>query len=383
MLPKTVTFYSNFLVLHQTPFCEAMVRLLGDGFTFVATESISAERLAMGYVDLNHSASYVLNAYETEKAHQKALAIGLSSDIVIIGSAPEEYVAERLRQNRPTFRYAERFFKQGRWKILHPMYLYKRYMLDIRHRKKNLYMLCSSAYTASDCRMICSYPKKTYRWGYFPPLRRYADIDALIARKKPGSILWVARLIALKHPEDAIETARQLRANGYAVTLDLIGDGKLRKAVETLIHQYGLGDCVHVLGYLSSEAVRERMEQADLFLFTSDRNEGWGAVMNESMNAACAVVANREIGSVPYLLRDGENGRIYDRKKRGDLVEKVKSLLDDPVAKRKMQKNAYRTVAELWNADVAAERLLKLCDCVTEQTPVPFTEGPCSPDFSI
>ena len=34
------------------------------------------------------------------------------------------------------------------------------------------------------------------------------------------------------------------------------------------------------------------MEQADIYLFTSDRNEGWGAVANEAMNSACAMVAD-------------------------------------------------------------------------------------------
>ena len=34
------------------------------------------------------------------------------------------------------------------------------------------------------------------------------------------------------------------------------------------------------------------MEKADIFLFTSDRREGWGAVANEAMNSACALVVS-------------------------------------------------------------------------------------------
>ena len=49
------------------------------------------------------------------------------------------------------------------------------------------------------------------------------------------------------------------------------------------------------------------MEKSEIFLFTSDKGEGWGAVLNESMNSACAVVASHAIGSVPFLLKDGEN----------------------------------------------------------------------------
>lgn len=379
MRPKTVTVFSNYLVLHQAPFCEAMARLLGDGFTFVATEPIEAERLAMGYEDLN--APYLLNAYESEEKRRKAESLALSSDVVITGSAPESFVRERIRKNLLTFRYAERFFKQGRWKILFPNYLLKRYRLDVRHRNRNLYMLCASAYTAEDCRFLGCYPKKTYRWGYFPPVRRSENPAALLDAKQPLSILWAGRMLGWKHPGDAVDVAKRLREDGFGFTLTLIGDGPLRGALERSIAQNGLSDCVRITGFLKPEQVRTQMERADVFLFTSDRNEGWGAVLNEAMNAGCAVAANRAIGSVPYLLRDGENGLIYDREKPDDLYRCVQRILDDPAKKRDLQRNAYRTVTELWNGDVAAERFLRLCECLTEGRPVEYTDGPCSPDF--
>src|SRR5690606_2121710 len=57
--------------------------------------------------------------------------------------------------------------------------------------------------------------------------------------------------------------------------------------------------------------VLKMMEQSNVFLFTSDRNEGWGAVLNEAMGAGCACVASQEIGSVPYLITNDINGLIF------------------------------------------------------------------------
>lgn len=57
-----------------------------------------------------------------------------------------------------------------------------------------------------------------------------------------------------------------------------------------------------------SRKVREHMEDADIFLFTSDYNGGRGAVLNESMNSGCMVAASHAIGSVPFLLEDGKRG---------------------------------------------------------------------------
>ena len=79
-----------------------------------------------------------------------------------------------------------------------------------------------------------------------------------------------------------------------------------------MIREKKLEDCVHMLGAMSPDEVRKHMEQANIFLFTSDRNEGWGAVLNEAMNSGCAVVASHAIGSVPYLIKNGNNGYIYE-----------------------------------------------------------------------
>lgn len=376
----TLTFFSNFLLHHQTPFCEAMVRLLGDNFKFVATEKIPQERLDMGYKDLSKSVDYAVNSYESEENYKKALKLGLDSDVVIIGSAPDEFIKERLKQNKLTFRYYERFFKEGRWRILDPRVLKAHYQQDFKYRKKNLYMLCASAYTAPDCWFIFSYPNKTYKWGYFPPVKKYDDIEEILKLKRPASILWTARFIKLKHPEAPLYVAKRLKDEGYNFTLNIIGSGELEQKIKGNIAKNGLDDCVKLLGTMSPEKVREYMERSEIFLFTSDKNEGWGAVINESMNSACAVVASRAIGSVPYLIKNGENGLIYKDGNLKDLYNKVKFLLDNREQRENLGVNAYKTLKDTWNADVAAERLIKLIETIKEGKDTPFKDGPCSKD---
>jgi glycosyltransferase involved in cell wall biosynthesis len=97
------------------------------------------------------------------------------------------------------------------------------------------------------------------------------------------------------------------------------------------------------------------MEKASVYLFTSSRKEGWGAVLNESMNSGCAVVASYDAGSVPFMVRDGENGFTFNNKK--DLFKKTEKLLADDELRKKLGKNAYITVRDKWNAELAAERL--------------------------
>lgn len=375
-----ITFFSNFINEHQIPFCNAMYQKTNGQFRFVATESISAERLSMGFKDQSNDFPYVIKAYESDVSYLEAMELGEKSDVVIIGDAPDEFVQERIEAGKLTFRYWERFFKQGRWRILDPRVLKARYQHDIRYRNRNLHMLCASAYTAPDCRFIFSYPNKTYRWGYFPEVKRYEDVEKVIGLKHPASILWVGRLIGLKHPDASIRLAEKLKQEGYQFKLDIIGEGDKKPYLIELIKKKNLENCVQIHGFMPPEQVREWMERADIYLFTSDHNEGWGAVLNESMNAACAVVACREIGSVPYLIEDGANGFQYDRKKKDDLFMQVKQLLDDDELKHSMQRRAYETMLNTWNADAAADRLLHLIDCLQEGKEVEYTTGPCSRD---
>ena len=374
----TITFFSDYLNHHQIPFCEAMVKRIGDGFRFVATETVSERRLKMGYKK-HEDEPYLVASYKDNSSYMEAMRLGYESDVVIIGSAPDDFIEKRLADNKLTFRYSERYFKKFSWRF-HPLAIKAHYQKDFRYRKKNLHMLCASAYTAPDCRFIFSYPYKTYRWGYFPPIRLYDDIDELIGLKHPASILWAGRLIGLKHPEEAIYMAEKLKENGYRFTLNIIGDGELRPKLEQMIDNKALSDYVSILGFMSPEKVRENMEQSEIFLFTSDKNEGWGAVLNESMNSACAVVACREIGSVPYLIEDGVNGFIYDKHGRNSLYSHVKQLIEDKDLREKIQKNAYETMKNTWNAEVAADRLLHLIDCIQKGTETGYTSGPCSRD---
>lgn len=377
-----ITFFSNFINEHQIPFCEAMYKKTNGGFRFVATEPIDRERLKMGFVDKSEHFSYVIKSYENDSSYKMAMELGLSSDVVIIGSAPDDFIKERLDQNKLTFRYFERFFKEGRIRILDPRVFKAHYKQDFRYRNKNLYMLCASAYTAPDCRFILSYPDKTYKWGYFPETEQlpYDSIAKAKQKENKVKILWAGRMIDWKHPEAAIYLSKQLESYNLPFSLDMIGDGEMRSNLENIVRNENLQDDVSFLGSMPPDQVRKNMMSADIFLFTSDRNEGWGAVLNESMSNACAVVASREIGSVPYLIEDSKNGLVYNRKDKNSLFNCVKRLIENKSFRETLGKNAYDTIKNLWNAEVATDRLLTLIECINNGTPVPYTTGPCSKD---
>jgi glycosyltransferase involved in cell wall biosynthesis len=98
------------------------------------------------------------------------------------------------------------------------------------------------------------------------------------------------------------------------------------------------------------------------------------------MNSGCAVVASHAIGSVPYLMKNGENGMIYESGNVEMLYEKVKYLLAHPDMQRKLGEAAYKTLLTQWNATIAAERFLILEDALLkgEKQPSLYETGLCS-----
>lgn len=372
-----VVFVSNYYNHHQAPFSEYMAKRDGVLYTFIETDKISEERKKLGWGIANYP-SFVRNAFSSENDYNESIRQINEADVVIYGSAPERFFKERLKNGKLTFKYAERIYKTGFKWWQQPLRFVKN--LSRGWSKKNHYLLCASAYSYADFSKTFNFRKRAYNWGYFTQLKKYSDIDELINGKEKNSILWVARLLEWKHPESAINVAERLKKEGYAFNLKIIGTGILEEEIKKSIEEKGLNDCVKMLGAMTPEQVRDYMEKSEIFLFTSDFNEGWGAVLNESMNSACAVVASHAIGSVPLLIEDGKNGFIYKNGDEDDLFEKTKFLLDNSEKRVEVSKKAYCTISEKWNAEVAAERFLSLVNSINsgEKKPELYTDGPCS-----
>lgn len=355
-MPKVI-LVSNYINHHQIPFCNAMYRLLGGAFAFCQTEEMEEERIRMGWKE-QQDIPYLILYRENPETYQKWID---ECAVVFFGGTDEEsYIQYRLTNKKPLIRYSERVYKEGQWKAISPRGLRKKYLDHTRYRRDEVYMLCSGAYVPSDFSIVRAYPDKMLRWGYFPETRIYQE-EELFSKKKPGHIVWAARFIDWKHPELPVETAKYLKEKGLKFHLDIIGGGEYGEQIAGMVKQYGLQEQVTLCGFKEPAEVRKFMEAADIFLVTSDRKEGWGAVVNEAMNSGCAVVADHMIGAVPFLIQHEKNGLIYEDGKKQQLFELVESLLLDRNYCEKLGRNAYASIVGEWNAETAAERICGLC----------------------
>ena len=339
-------------------------------------------RLDLGFEDLDQKYDFVVRSYESKEMYEEAKKLALESDVVIIGSTTDELIEERLKQDKLTFRYRARvfifpdgicntIFNKDKMKLF--------YNRHIKYRKnKNLHMLCANAYGAKDFNRLGLYKNKTYKWGYFLENTIY-DIDKLLGEKEKNQktqIIWVARFIKWKHPEIVVKLARNLKKQNYNFKIQMLGTGKLEDKIKKQIKNNNLEDVIEVVGQVPSNEVKNYMEKANIFIGTSDSFEGWGAVINESMNAGCAIVASKKMGSVPFLIGNNDTGLMYDNYK--DLENKVKLLIKDSKLRKKFSKNAYNYITTKWTGELAAENIIKLFDSIINDKKVDLQDGPAS-----
>ena len=106
----------------------------------------------------------------------------------------------------------------------------------------------------------------------------------------------------------------------------IAGDGWMREGLQRQIDALGLGEVVTLLGMRAD--VPDLLAAADVAVCCSDFEGGPLSVM-EYMGAGLPVLAT-EVGGLPELISDGENGILIPPRDPGALAEAAAALLADP-----------------------------------------------------
>jgi glycosyltransferase involved in cell wall biosynthesis len=379
----TITFVSNFLNHHQTPVADELYKNIGDNYKFISTEPTPESFLNSGYPNCEKY-PYNLLAYENKSNYAKALRLVVESDIVVIGAnSIPEFLQVRLSSGKPLIKYSERWHKEWKSYLFLPYHLINGNVWHnhISLRNKPVYLLCAGAFVTNDCNLIGAYPNKRFKWGYFTSVKKL-QIENIIKEKENKKIrmLWVSRFIDWKHPELPVKLAHYLKNKGYDFQIDMIGTGPLIDKTQQLINELNVGNCIRIVGTMPNQQVVEEMRQSHISLFTSDRQEGWGASLNEAMSNGCTVVASNLIGSVPFLLSEPNTGMIFKSGNIKSLQQKVEQLLNNRELCNQMARNAYNVMYKVWSPENASKNLLQLCQTILDDnlSSLSIEEGPCS-----
>ncbi|MEO0560094.1 MAG: glycosyltransferase family 4 protein [Bacteroidota bacterium] len=149
------------------------------------------------------------------------------------------------------------------------------------------------------------------------PSDRRVQLDELEAKwtrssSRKRSVLFLANLLPEKGHELLADALVQMNGDApdHVVVAGAWPSADTRAQYESRLRVLGLADSVEVTGALTGAEVRERLLEADVFVFPSTcPSESFGLSLLEGMHAGCAAIAV-DHAAAGELVHDGVEGRL-------------------------------------------------------------------------
>ena len=190
-------------------------------------------------------------------------------------------------------------------------------------------------------------PIQTDRWL----TRKELGID--VATCLIGTVGRLTPVKGLSYLLQSVSILLRQRAN---VRLLIVGDGVIRKDLETQARDLGISENVVFLGH--REDTFELMQAMDIFVLPS-LSEGIPMALLEAMAASRAVVASR-VGGIPEIVEDGVEGILVEPMDVNRLVESCVRLIESPETAMRMGEQARKRVERDFSAVGMADQVVAL-----------------------
>lgn len=158
----------------------------------------------------------------------------------------------------------------------------------------------------------------------------FTDIDIFLAKtdiKFEKFVLFVGNLQKIKGINILLESFALISKELPDFSVILVGGGPESSKLKSQTLNLKLQDKIEFKGALSLKEVRDIMKDCYCLVLPSF-TEGLGRVLMEAMALAKPVVASN-VGGIPDLVKDGQNGFLFEVGNVEQLAEKLRILLKD------------------------------------------------------
>jgi glycosyltransferase involved in cell wall biosynthesis len=170
-------------------------------------------------------------------------------------------------------------------------------------------------------------------------------------KQSENAKLTIGAVCALR-PEKRLDVLfrafARARTAGLNARLVIVGSGPIAESLEALRRELGIEDSSEL--HATTSDVARWMRQIDIFVLSSD-TESFPNALLEAMACGCCVVAS-SVGGVPELVRNGENGLLFEPGSTDQLTHILTALAADVDRRRALGTAAARTA----RAEFSVER---------------------------
>ncbi len=190
-------------------------------------------------------------------------------------------------------------------------------------------------------------------------INEYAEAPPLSKHSNGADLVCVGRLAEQKGQSTLIRALSELKDGGSVYSLNLVGDGEEREALEQLCRQLGVKDQVNFLGWRSQEEVRELINTANVFVLPSYA-EGLPVVLMEAVALSKPCISTF-IAGIPELIENGRSGWLTYAGDHLQLSEAIQSAMNtNPRDQRSITDAAMKKLRENHDIEEQAEILAEL-----------------------
>lgn len=364
-----VLFVAQNVDHHKVPFVEELIRRLGEDNVRYATP-VRTDRMRMKMGFPSYAEADWLMEINTS-TQQEFEALFFRADIVLCNIRDYYRLMEkRLKHNKPTFYFSERWFKAGigKARLLHP-----RILNIVRHFHKlssypSFFYLAQGYYAAEDFKFMGLCKGRIFNFGYFTPAGKSRPESKMLPPDKIN-ILWCGRMMKCKRVDLLVEAFAHIHKDHPQTHLTIVGEGEEQERIDCLIDRLLPPGSFSCYGLLPMKKVRELMSEADIYVFPSNGFEGWGAVVNEAMAESCVIVGSDKAGAIRTMIEPQKNGLLFPSGDEKALEKHLLYLVDHPVEMERLKQAAYRSITTEWSAENVCDRFLHLCEAILSGSP--------------
>ena len=134
----------------------------------------------------------------------------------------------------------------------------------------------------------------------------------------------------------------------------IAGDGK--KSYEMHLHNAFKSTSIHFMG---RTLPKDFFSQIDVVVVPSLWHDNLPSVVFEAFAFGKPVIGSRR-GGIPEMIRDGNNGLLFEPNNEGELIKAMQKLLDDPSLRKQMGLAAKESAKPFLDVDAWTKRYIEL-----------------------
>ena len=175
-----------------------------------------------------------------------------------------------------------------------------------------------------------------------------------LPERREKTIVAVGRLVEGKGMDRLIKIFAAVHEKAPDWSLHIIGEGEERPALEALIGELGLSDCVKLTGMLSAPEVEREMLSASIYASAS-KSEGFMLALVEGMSCGLAPVAYDVRVGPAYIMTDGVNGYLVPDGDAAGFAARLLELINEPELMAEISRAALRRAQDFSKENVSRQ----------------------------